>query len=179
MKVSKKVWLIIGGIILIVALVGLYTVYSGQAQERGNLNERLSEAQKTRLPTLTKQKQDLENQLASAQSLLEASQAQFPESVESIEYDDDLFEIAADCNVDISKITASPPTSRTVGAVTYPVSSFVMDVSGSVDDILTFINAVRTGEDFQLPWSAEVMSINIDVAGSAATITVNIYGYKG
>ena len=178
MKVSKKVWLIIGGIILIVALVGLYTVYSGQAGVRGNLNERLDRAQ-TLLPGLTKQKQDLEDQLASAQSSLEASQAQFPESVESIEYDDDLFEIAADCNVDISKITASPPTSRTVGAVTYPVSSFVMDVSGSVDDILTFINAVRTGEDFQLPWSAEVMSINIDVAGSAATITVNIYGYKG
>jgi len=177
MKLSRKVGLIVGAVILVAALVSLYIIYSGQAGERGDLQDRLSEAQ-TRLPTLTKQKQDLEDQLAQAESLLDTSEAQFPESVESIEYDDDLFEIADDCNVDITKITASPPSGRTVGAVTYSVSSFVIGVSGSAENILTFINAVRTGDGFQLPWSAEVTSINIDVAGSA-TINVNIYGYKG
>lgn len=177
MKLSKKVGLIVVIVILVAALAPLYVVYSRQAGERDALNERLSRAQ-ILLPGLTKQKQDLEDQLAQAESLLDASEAQFPESVESIEYDDDLFEIADDCNVDITKITASPPTGRTVGAVTYSVSSFVVGVSGSVENILKFINAVRTGEGFQLPWSAEVTSINMDVAGSA-TINVNIYGYKG
>jgi hypothetical protein len=177
MKLGKKVWLIVEIVILVAALVGLYVVYSRQAGEQKDLNARLSSAQ-TLSAGLTKQKQDLENQLAQAQSSLEASQAQFPESVESIEYDDDLFAIAHDCNVDITRIAASPPTGKTVGAVTYSVSPFVVDVSGSVENILDFIYALRTGDGFQLPWSAEVTSINMDVTGSA-TINVDIYGYKG
>lgn len=178
MKLSRKVWLILGAVILVAALVGAYMVYSRQAGERNDLNARLERAQ-TLLPGLTTNKNDLENQLAQAESLLNTDKAQFPESVESIEYGEDLFAIATNCNVGITGLTASTPTNKKVGTITYSVSSFVIGVSGGVNDILKFIDAVRTGDGFQLPWSAAVTGVNINVAASAATINVDIYGYKG
>jgi hypothetical protein len=120
-----------------------------------------------------------EDELTQAESLLAASQAQFPESVESIEYGDDLFEIADDYNVDLTKLTASKPSNKTVGAVTYSVSTFSLTVYGSIENILDFIYAIRTGDDFRLPWSAEVNSINMNVGGGSANINLVIYGYKG
>ena len=177
MKLSKTVWLVVVIVIIAIALGVLFSIYSGQVGEREELNDRLSSAQ-TLLPGLIDNREKLEDQLTQAESLLGKSQAEFPESVESIEYDDDLFEIADDYNVDITRLTSSKPTSIKVGAVTYSVSSYVMVVKGNIDDILEFIYAIRTGEDFQLPWSADVKGINIDVAGTKATINLDIYGYK-
>jgi len=99
--------------------------------------------------------------------------------VESIEYGDDLFEIADDCNVSLTKLTAAKPTNKTVGTVTYSTSSFRLVVQGSIDNILEFIYALRTGDDFQLPWSAEVNSVQTNVSGGSANINLVIYGYEG
>jgi hypothetical protein len=174
MKISRKVWLILGAVILVAALVSLYMVYSRQAGERDELNARLSRAQ-TLLPALTANKNELENQLAQAESSLNTSQAQFPESVESIEYGEYLFEIADDCNVNLASLNFPKPTDKKVGAVTYSVVSLALPVSGTLADIFNFIDTIRTDERFA---SADVKSVNIDVAGSA-TINVDIYGYKG
>ena len=195
MKLSKKVWLILGAVILVAALVSLYMVYSRQAGEQEDLNDRRDTAEAL-LTVLTAQKSELENQLAQATSSLEASQAQFPELVESIEYGEDFFKIAygqnlyamaAGCGVDLTKLTASPPTAKTAGAVTYSVSSFVVVVNGNIDNILKFIDAIGTGMDyeltwnFQLPWSVDVKSVNIGMGGEGSTANINldIYGYKG
>jgi hypothetical protein len=172
MKLSKKVGLIVIIVILVAALAGLYVVYSRQAGVRNDLNAKLDRAQ-TLLPGLTKQKQDLENQLVQATSSLETNQAKFPESVESIEYGEYLFEIADDCNVNLASLKFPGPTSRTVGAVTYSVVSLSLPVSGTLDDIFEFIDTIRTDERFA---SADVKSVNMNVAGSA-TINVDIYGY--
>ena len=177
MKLSKKVWLIVVVVIFAVAIGILFSIYSGQNGERAQLNDRLSGAQ-TLLSGLTNNREAKEDELTQAESLLEAGQAQFPESVESIEYGDDLFEIADDCNVGLTKLTASKPTNKTVGPVTYSVSSFVVVVQGSIDDILDFIYAIRTGDDFQLPWSAEVTSVKTNVSSGSATVNLIIYGYK-
>ena len=178
MKVSNKVGLIAVIVVIVIALAVLFTIYFRQVGERSELNERLNTAQ-ILLPGLAANKESLEDQLTQVRSSLDTSRAKFPESVESIEYDDDLFEIADDCNVYITRLTASPPTGKKVGAVTYSVSSFVVGVGGSIDNILEFIYAIRTSDDFQLPWSAEVKSINMNVAKSQATINLDIYGYKG
>jgi hypothetical protein len=192
MKISRKVGLILGAVVIVAALVSLYIVYSGQAGERNDLNARLATAQ-TLSNVLTTQKQDLENQLAQAQSLLNTDRAKFPQSMESIEYGEDFFKVAygqnlymmADgCGVQLTSLTASPPADKTVGAVTYSVSSFAVVVSGSIDNVLKFIDAIGTGIDyqlpwtFQLPWSVDVKSITMNVGGSA-TINLDIYGYKG
>ena len=174
MRISKRVGLIIGAVILVVILVILFSTYSRQAGERNDLNARLSAAQ-TIVPVLTNQKTDLENQLAQAESSLNANKAKFPESVESIEYGEYLFEIADECNVNLNFLTFPKPTAITIGAVTYSVVSLSLPVSGELDNIFDFIEALRTDERFT---SAEVTAVNINVAGSA-TINLNIYGYKG
>lgn len=192
MKISRKVWLILGAVIIVAALVSLYIVYSGQAGERSDLNTRLSRAQAF-LPGLTANKNELENNLSQTESSLDASKSQFPQSVASIEYGEDFFKIAygedlysmaAGCGVELTSLTASPPADKTIGAVTYSVSSFVVAVSGSTDNVLKFVDAIGTGIDyqllwtFQLPWSVDVKSVSVNVGGSA-TISLDIYGYKG
>jgi type II secretory pathway pseudopilin PulG len=176
MKTSKKVWLIVGIGVFAIVIALLFSNYSRQAGEREQLENNLFTAQAL-LPKLTNQKGDLENQLAQAQSLLDRSRAKFPQSVESIKYGEDLFEIADDCDVEITKLTASKPT----GSAPYSVSSFVVGVDGDVSDILDFVDALRAGADFQLPWSAEVTAVKINYAGEgdSATINMDIYAYKG
>jgi hypothetical protein len=178
MKLSKKALLIVIVVLFAVALGVLFYIYSGQNREKAELNERLSYAQ-TLLPGLINNRETKEDELTQAESLLAASQARFPESVESIEYGDDLFEIADDCNVSLAKLTASKPTNKTVGSVTYSISSFAVTVHGGIDNIMDFIYAIRTGDDFRLPWSAEVTKITTNVSGGGATINLVIYGYKG
>jgi hypothetical protein len=174
MRISKRVGLIIGAVILVVILVILFSTYSRQAGERNDLNARLSAAQ-TLMPILTTQKTNLENQLAQAESSLNANKAKFPESVESIEYGEYLFEIADECNVKLTSLTFPKPTYKTEGAVTYSFVPLSLPVSGELDNIFEFIEALRTDERFA---SAEVTRVDMNVAGSAS-INLNIYGYKG
>jgi len=183
MKLSKKVWLIVGIAVFAIVLAVLFSTYSRQAGEREQLENNLFVAQAL-LPKLTTQKGDLENQLAQAQSLLDRSRAKFPESVESIEYGEDLFEIADDCDVVLTSLRPSKPTDKKAGGATYSVSSFAVVVKGDMSDILDFVDALRAGEDFQLPWSAELTSVRIDYTGEGdaagtANINLDIYAYKG
>ncbi len=180
MKISKKVWLIIGIAIFVIALVSLVRIYTQQVKEQEPLRTSVA-AQQALLRTLTTQENDQQNKLNAAESLLEASRVKFPQSVESIEYGEDLFNIAGDCNVELTSLSPSMPGTRTAGAVTYSVSSFAMVVQGEVNNILDFINALRIGDSFRQAWSAEVNSVSIGsgAAGSEATINLDIYGYKG
>ena len=192
MKLSKKVWLIVVVVIFAVALGVLFSIYSGQAGERAQLTDKLSNAQ-TLLPGLVANREKLEDQLTQAKSLLDKSQAKFPEVLESIEYGEDFFKVAygqnlysmaSGCGVELTSLTASKPSNKKVGTVTYSVSSFAVVVKGNIDDTLDFIDAIGTGIDyklswsFQLPWSVEVTSVNINVSSGSTTVNLVIYGYK-
>ena len=174
MKIGRKALLVLGAVVIVAAVVVVGVFYSRQAGDRAALNDRLDRAQ-VLLPGLTKSKSDLEDQLASAQSSLEESQVKFPESVESIEYGEYLFEIADDCNVKLDTLSFPRPAVRTVGAVTYSIVSLSLPVSGSLENIFKFIDTIRTDDRFA---STQVKSINWNVGGSA-TINVDIYGYQG
>ena len=175
MKVGRKALLVLGAVVIVAAIVVVGVLYSRQAGERAALNDRLDRAQ-ILLPVLTTSKNNLEDQLASAQSSLEESRVKFPESVESIEYGEYLFEIANECNVKLDSLTFPRPAGRTVGAVTYSVVSLILPVSGVRDNIFTFIDVIRTDDRFA---SADVRSVSMNIGGSKATITLDIYGYKG
>ena len=177
MRLSKKVWLIAGIAVLAVVLGFLFSSYFQTAAEHRELMDRHTLAQ-TRLPGLIAQKADLTNQESQAKSSLETSQAKFPRSVASIEYDEDLCRIAVESKVQIIRLTASSPVDRQVGAITYSISSFVVVVKGDVKEILDFVHALRTTGDFQLPWSAQVKAVIIDYGSGQATINLDIYGYK-
>jgi septal ring factor EnvC (AmiA/AmiB activator) len=115
MKISKTALLVLGIGIFIIVFATLFTMYSRQSGDREQLNDNLAKAQAL-LPQLVGQRQDLEGQLtqsheklAKATSSLTTSEARFPKSVESIEYDETLFKIADDCDLQVVELTASEP----------------------------------------------------------------------
>lgn len=174
MKVGRKALLVLGTVVIVAALVVVGVFYFRQAAERAALNDRLDTAQ-TLLSGLANQRQNLDNQLASAQSSLDASRTEFPESVESIEYGEYLFEIAHECNVNLNSLSFPTPAVGTVGTVTYSIVSLSLPVSGTLANIFEFIDTIRTDDRFA---STYVKSVTMNTAGSA-TINMDIYGYKG
>jgi len=195
MKLNSKVLLIVISCILVIGLVVVGVIYFQQVGERRELNERLDEAQ-TRLAILKHEKEGgggLNDQLAYAQSKLDGYQSQFPQAVESIEYGEDflkvaygqnLYTMAAGCGVELTSLTVTKPGGKTIGAVTYSISSFSLAVQGGKNNILKFIDAIGTGIDYKLswkfqePWSVRVNSVVMNVAGGAAAINLDVYGYK-
>jgi len=175
MKLSNKVWIIAGIGVIVVLLVVAFMMYSRQGADQQDLQDR-QDAATARSATLTASKQDLENQLAQAQSLLDASQAQYPQAMESIEYGEYLFEIADDCDVTLASLSFPKPGTVTQGSVTYSLVSLSLPVSGELDNIYMFIDTLRTDPRFA---STNVKSVTLNVGSDSATIVVDIYAYKG
>jgi hypothetical protein len=171
MKISRKVWLILGAVILVAALIIVSIVYFQQVREKGQLNESLNTTENLRLYVLPDAIDRLQVQKNQAESSLNTSQPKFPESVESIEYGEYLFEIADECNVNLASLTF--PNPKTVGI--YSVVSLSLPVSGTLADIFKFIDTIRTDERFA---STDVKSVNVDIGGSKATVNMDIYGHK-
>ena len=166
MKLSKKVGLIIGAGIIVALLVIVLIVYFQQVREKQDLNERLDSA--TALSVVLKaDKEDLEDELAQAQSLLNTSQQEYPQEVHSIEYGEHIFELIEDCNLTLGSLSFPKPSSTQV--------SLSLPVSGSVSDIFEFIHTINTDDRFA---STSVHSVNLNVVGSA-TISITIYIYQG
>jgi hypothetical protein len=189
-SLSKTAWLVLGIGVLVIALGSLYMLYLRQTNEQEQLNDSLSDVQAD-LPGLVAEQGDLESQLtllenqlaqwesqlAQAVSLFNSTVANFPESVESIEYDEEFFEIAYGWDLKITGITASSPRDEKVKVeivgedeygeeiieeteVVYSVTSFQVDVEGEVAGILGFIDTMVTSEDF-ICATAELINISV------------------
>ena len=162
MKIRKKVWLIVGAAIIIALLCVVLTIYFQQVRERQDLNERLDSATALSVK-LTADKEDLEDELAQAQSSLNTSQAQYPQEVHSIEYGEHIFELIDDCNLTLNSLSFPGPSSTSV--------SLSLPVSGSVADIFEFIHTINTDDRFA---STSVNSVSLNIGGGA-TISITIY----
>jgi len=182
MKIGRKALLVLGVVVIVAAIVVVGMFYFRQAGERSVLNDR-GDAAEARRAVLNASKQDLNDQLTSAQSSLDElswskpppKSAQFPESVESIEYGEYLFEIARICDVRLDPLVFPKPAAATAGGVAYSVVSLILPVSGTQENVFKFIEVIRTDYWFA---STKIKSINMNTGGSA-TINVDIYGYKG
>jgi len=174
MKLSKKVWLIVGAGIIIALLAIVFTIYFQQVREQEELNERLDAA--TALSAkLEANKGDLEDELAQAESLLHTSQAEYPQEIHSIEYGEHIFEIAERSNLILSSLNFPKPKATKEGPVTYRTVSLSLPVSGTVADIFEFIDIINTDDRFA---STQVNSVRLNVAGEGATISIIIYSYQ-
>jgi hypothetical protein len=148
-------------------------IRSEQATELEDLNQRLETAQ-ARLPVLTAQKNDLQDELASAQSSLDSSKTQYPQEIHSIEYGEHIFDIVEDSNLGLSSLSFPRPSGTTEGSVTYRVVSLTLPVSGTRDNIFDLMDTINTDPRFA---STRVKSVVL--SGKGATINVDIYSYKG
>ncbi len=191
MKLITRILIILGVIIFAAAAVFLYLRYSGQISEQKQLKSDISQAEGilTKLVSeesgLKSQLADAESRLDQANSLLNTTQAVFPATVQSIEYHEKFFEIADNCSLLLTNITASAPGSAKEGTkeqpVNYEVTSFTVVVEGiipetesiyavsewskgyidgTVANILKYVNAIASGDYFV---TATVESVNIGI----------------
>ena len=151
MKLGKtaRIILIVGA--FIVAFFVVNQMKEEAESEQYSLNVQL-ELTRLLLPKLAADKEALgeqlvllENDLAEAAASLEESRAEFPADIQSIEYDEVLFNIAHEWDLDIINLTASEPSHRSVEVtiepadpeaesvtytVTYTVTSFIITLAG-------------------------------------------------
>jgi predicted nuclease with TOPRIM domain len=163
--------------------------------ERQDLESQLSQLE-DELQGWQNELSQLETELAQAELTLNQTNARFPISVESIEYDEVLFSFAHDANLKITSLTASEPAELTLEGITYTTVFFTVAVNGEVADILDFINRVVADDDFQTA-ILEPVTIDIpdpltdtekenmteeeikEVEMPSATINLMLYTYQG
>jgi hypothetical protein len=188
MKLSKTAWWILGIGFFILAGAVLAMLLTGQSGDAKQLEDNLAVTQ-TLLIKLNADKEDLNSQLLQLESQLDEveaayrqNRANFPNAVASIEYDEELFFIADDYNLEVWSLTASEPRQIEVDEVIFDNTTFEIEVKGTVSNILSFINNVATGGYFD---SATVELINIEVPEPgeneqpSAKIEIIIYSYEG
>jgi len=210
MKVSKTALIVLGIGIFIIVFATLFVLYSGQSGEREQLNSKLTKTQGI-LPELIAEKDDLTTQLAQwegeldkARAALDKSEARFPKSVESIEYDETIFKLAEQSGLLIIELTASEPSEEKVKNtdITYDTTiitvvlenaeslpstagDFEVYIDETVDKVLEFIHLVVVTPDFGVA-TIQVAAIEGleppeelegGERGPEATLELAIYGF--
>jgi len=188
MKLSKTAWWILGIGFFVLASVVMVMLYVGQSGDVDQLEESLWVNQSLLIKLtadseeLNNQLLQLEDQLDEAKATYNQSKANFVEAVMSIEYDEELFSMADDVDLEVTSLIASESLENEVEGIPFGNTVFEVAVRGTVSNILTFISDITTGGYFD---SATVEQINMEVpeAGEigqpSAIITIIIYSYEG
>ncbi|MFC1956726.1 hypothetical protein ACFLVY_00295 [Chloroflexota bacterium] len=154
MKFGKTAQLVLAIGIIAIAVIFLYRMNQERAAEYEGLNAQLTTAQ-VLMPELISEGEELESrlnqlqiELNQAKAALSRGKASFPRSIDSIRYDELLFQMAGDRDLEMMTLVTSEPAEQSVGDVTFTVTTFAMEVKGTVDDILDFVNTIAIGDDF-------------------------------
>ena len=188
MKFSKIASLILGIGLFAIAGISLYILYQDQADEQDSLNQSLLAAEAT-LPTLISETNNLGNELVQleddlAQALdeLDEVERKIPDSIESSDYGDLLFDLAQNLGLEVTSFTSSGPSGITEDGIRYEATYFTMEVEGKVDAILQYLTKIQVESEF---WTATIEVVNIDIAEPAAgeeasaNISLRILSYRG
>ncbi len=182
MKLGKKSILIIGIGAFVIALTGLWLVYSQQAAQKEELASTLDTA-KLKLTginnkTLSRRRAELEWQLEQVSSQADAARETFARPVDSISVNDHLFEIAAAHSVNITAISSTGPAEEELAGLVLPVLPFSITATGNMTDLSDFIT--RLNDDYP---TCLIRTAGMDIPenGEPATadIEVAIYTYQG
>jgi len=183
MKLSKKSWLFIALGIFLIALVGLWMVYSQQSGIQNQLNEELalvkSRLGSIHIESLAEERIVLEQQLDETLAQSEVAREKLSQPMNSIIINDILFGTAAVHSVNITEISA-PVASEVVldgvSCLTFPLTA---RVEGELDNLISFITELNG--DFA---TATVKSVNIDIPQSggdrksSVSLQMVFYTYK-
>jgi len=207
MKFSKTAQLILAIGIFAIAIVFLYRMNQGRAAEYEQLNTQLETAQAL-LPGIISEGEELESRLNQlkidlnqAKAELSQGKANFPHSIDSVRYDELLFQMARDRGLEMMRLVTSEPSDKGIEDVTFNVTSFDMEVKGAVADILDFVNTIAIGDDFTTA-IVNIVSITVpepvtqqvkegiveqeeegeeaeELGAPSAAIELDIYNYRG
>ena len=175
MKLGKTARIVLIVAAFIFAFFIVNQMKGGAESEQRSLNSQL-EVTRLVLPQLAAQEEDLEGQLvllegdlAEAAASLEDSRAEFPADIQSIEYDEILFGIAHEWDLDITSLTASEPSSQSVEVTVEPADPEAESVTYTVTYTVTRFNITVEGQPIE-PAPEEVEEFRIYIYQTVADI---------
>ncbi len=182
MKISKKSWLSIGVGLFLIALVGLWTVYSQQSGEKNQLKEELAQA-KARLTLiqieqLANQQSELEWQLDETMRQSESARETLSQPMNSIIISDILFRTAEANSVNITTISSSGASQMTLAGVPCQALPLTANIEGEVADLVAFITELN-GDLATINLKAVSMEIPAGDRKPTASIQIEAYTYEG
>lgn len=164
MKFDKTFWLVLAAGVLIIGGATLFYIYQDEAKKQDEINQSIDTAQAT-LPNLIAQKTNLENQLAELEEELALALAGLGEAEEeyisfisTINYGDLLFYHARVIGVDLFEFMASESYDVEVDGIEYQITDFALNISGDIDNILTYLTKIEFTSDFK---TASIDSVEI------------------
>lgn len=165
MKLSKKSWLFIALGMFLIALVGLWMVYSQQSGIKNQLNEELTQAKSRlgsmQLEPLADKMVELEQQLDETMVQSEAAREKLSQPINSIIINDILFSTAESHSVNITEVSASVAGESDLDGVpclTFPLTARVEGELNNLIDFITELNgdlvpATVKSVDVQIPYT--------------------------
>jgi hypothetical protein len=188
MKITKiGLWILGIGFFVIAAAV-MVALHANQSGDAKQMEENLVVTQSV-LNTLIANREELTSQLAQMENQLDEveiaynqSKTNFPKTAPSIEYDEEIFSIAHDNDLEVWNLTAAEPRENKVADITFDNTTFEVEVRGTVSNILNFIDDVANGEYFESS-TVEMVTMEVPKPGQeekpAAIIKIIIYSYRG
>lgn len=183
MKLGKKSWLSIGIGIFLIALVGLWMVYSQESSVKKELKEELALARdrlsSIKIEQLSNQQSELEKQLDETIAQSEAARETLSQPMNSIIINDILFSMAEANSVNITQISSSVAGQAALDGVPCRMLPITASVVGEVNNLVDFVTELNA--DLSI---ATVKTVNMDIPFPAgerkptASIQVEIYTYK-
>jgi len=184
LKLSKKFWIILTVIILIITFAGLGVARSQQVNEQKRLIDEFSLVELRlnglRFEQLSSQQKELEEQLSQTISQFETASATSPQPIRSVAINDTLLDIAKTSGVEIIEISSSGPVSGELEGITCRVLTVTARVEGDAPNLISFtINLI---DDLT---NGVVKSVEINIPKATknvkptANIKLAIYSYQG
>ena len=147
MKLGKASWLMLTVGIIIVAFGSLGIARAQQVEQRDQVEEEITVAERRldnfQLKQLYTQKGELEERVEETESQLEAVKDELGQSIGSIGVTESLFEIAAANDVEIVIISSTDISTGKLANITSSIARITLNVEGDVPDLIKFITALN------------------------------------
>jgi len=168
-KAQAKRAILSRGRLLITALITILLItycflgmsYLKQLKAHEALASQISEVRQT-IREIPKPPQDLEQQLAAAQTSLAAEQGSFPSKINTTQVINTILELAKGCGVKATPMVTQPWSTEMVGKHSYQVLRLTVMVEGSFPQLTTFASqlenegyATLVTEDLSITWGTE------------------------
>jgi len=184
LKLSKKFWIILTVIILIITFASLGVARSQQIDEKKRLIEEFSLAESRlnglRFEQLSSQQKELEEQLSQTILQFETADATSPQPIRSVAVNDTLLDIAKTYGVEIIEISSSGPVSGELEGITCRVLTVTAKVKGDAPNLIDFtihlIDSLTNGVVKSVEISIPEATKNVK---PSANIKLAIYSYQG
>jgi len=129
-------------VILIMVYAALGMSYLNELKKQEELTAQIAEVNQT-ISEIPHPPEDLEQQLAEAQSLLTAEQGTFPSEVNTTEFVNTILEVARVCEIKATPMVTQPWAVEMIGKHNYPVLRLTVTVEGNFSQLVTFTSQLE------------------------------------